>query len=48
MDEYNASAKSAKDWFTLIFHDDHFKQTKAQFDALDEATKSRVRAIFDD
>ena len=38
---------SAKDWFNLIFSDDHYRQTQAQFNALDEGTKAQVRAIFD-
>ena len=38
---------SAKDWFNLIFDDDHYRQTQAQFNALDEGTKAQVRAIFE-
>ena len=46
--QYAQFTGSAKEWFAKIFEDDHYKHTKAQFDALDEGTKAQVRAVFDD
>ena len=47
LDNPNQNSGSTREWFELIFGDNHYMQTQAQFNALDEGTKAQVRTIFD-